>query len=136
MKHWNLQTAVVCIGLFPILGVATLQAQKDPGPRKGPANAGGYYSTLNEDEQATFTNGLGQFQESNDSVPRENGNGGLGPGFNGNSCTSCHAQPASLGSSPSPNSPQVPQPNPEIAAGQSMGATNVIPSFIKADAPG
>jgi CxxC motif-containing protein (DUF1111 family) len=134
MKQWSLP-AVVCAGLFVILSVTRLHAQKDPGPRKGPANAGGYYSTLNEDEQATFNNGLGQFQESNDLVPRVDGNGGLGPGFNGNSCTSCHSQPAPLGSSPGMNSPQVPQPNPQIAAAQSMGAANVIPSFIAADGP-
>ncbi len=107
----------------------------DPGPRPGPAGAGGPYPTLNADEQTLFTNALGQFNEVNDQVPRLDGNGGLGPGFNSNSCASCHSQPSNLGSSPSPASPQVPQPNPQIAAGLSMGAKNVIPSFITAAGP-
>jgi CxxC motif-containing protein (DUF1111 family) len=114
---------------------AAAAAQKDPGPRTDAPGAGSFYPTLNATEQAIFTNGLGQFTEINDKVLRANGNGGLGPGFNSNSCTSCHAQPAPLGSSPSPSSPQVPQPNPQIAAGKSMGANNVIPSFITADGP-
>ena len=63
------------------------------------------------------------------------GNGGLGPGFNSNSCGSCHSQPAISGSSPSPNSPQVPQTNPEIVAGLSNGATNLIPPFITPNGP-
>jgi CxxC motif-containing protein (DUF1111 family) len=115
--------------------IAATPGAKDPGPRPGPAGAGGFYPTLNASEQAIFTNGLGQFQENNDQVLRANGNGGLGPGFNNNSCTNCHSQPASLGSSPSPSSPQVPQPNPEIAAGLSMGASNVIPVFVTIDGP-
>src|SRR5580700_2146149 len=135
MKPWNLLAATLSISLVALLSTGTLQAQHDPGPRAGTAVVGGPYPTLNAAEQAIFVNGLGQFTEVNDSVPRVNGNGGLGPGFNSNGCASCHSQPAALGTSPSPTSPQVPQPNPEIAAGLSSGATNVIPSFITPNGP-
>jgi len=121
-----------------LAGIAIATAQgvpHDSGPRTGQAAAGGYYPTLNPTEQAIFTNGLGQFTETNDQVPRVDGNGGLGPGFNSNSCASCHSQPTALGSSPAPFSPQVPQPNPQIAAGLSTGATNTIPSFITSSGP-
>jgi len=135
MKPWNVLAATLCISLVAFLSTGTLQAQHDPGPRAGTPVVGGPYPTLNAAEQAIFVNGLGQFTEVNDSVPRVNGNGGLGPGFNSNGCASCHSQPAALGTSPSPTSPQVPQPNPEIAAGLSTGAGNIIPSFITPSGP-
>ena len=116
----------------------------DSGPRPGAAGAGttdgpeGFFPTLNAAEQALFLGGFQQFIEV-EGVPQSPlgtlGNGGLGPGFNSNSCGSCHSQPAILGSSPSPNSPQVPQTNPEIATGSSNQAANVMPSFITLDGP-
>jgi hypothetical protein len=66
-------------------------------------------------------------------VPTRWPGGGLDSGFNSNSCRSRHSQPAALGSGPSASSPQVPQPNPEIAAGQADGVTNTIPTFVTAD---
>ena len=135
MKPRNVLVATLCISLVALLSTGALQAQHDPGPRAGTPVVGGPYPTLNAAEQAIFVNGLGQFTEVNDSVPRVNGNGGLGPGFNSNGCASCHSQPMALGTSPSPSSPQVPQQNPQIAAGLSTGAKNVIPSFIMPDGP-
>jgi hypothetical protein len=111
------------------------QGVKDPGPRPGPAGAGGFYPTLNAAEQTAFANGISQFIEDEPVPDVPQGNGGLGPGFNGTSCGSCHSQPATLGSSPGPSSPQVPQPNPQIAAASEMGATNTIPSFITSNGP-
>jgi CxxC motif-containing protein (DUF1111 family) len=61
--------------------------------------------------------------------------GGLGPGFNGNSCKMCHAQPAIGGSSPGNKSPQNPMNNPQVALASLDGATNFIPPFITADGP-
>jgi len=60
---------------------------------------------------------------------------GLGPTFNGNSCTQCHAQPAPGGSSPGLNSPQNSVQNPQIALATLDGATNTVPSFITPDGP-
>jgi CxxC motif-containing protein (DUF1111 family) len=135
MKHRNALTVTWCVGLAALLSVGPLHAQKDPGPRPGPAGAGGYYPTLSPAEQAAFSDGLSQFIEVEDVPETAPGDGGLGPGFNSNSCGSCHAQPATLGSSPSPSSPQVPQQNPQIAAALANGAKNVIPSFITPDGP-
>jgi CxxC motif-containing protein (DUF1111 family) len=111
------------------------EGPKDSGPRPGSAAAGGFYPTLNASEQAAFANGISQFIEDEPVPDSAQGNGGLGPGFNSTSCGSCHSQPATLGSSPSPSSPQAPQPNPQIAAAAEMGATNVIPSFITTNGP-
>jgi CxxC motif-containing protein (DUF1111 family) len=105
------------------------RAPKDAGPRAGTAGAGGFYPTLNATEQAAFSNGIVQFNQAEGvpDLPPGSGNGGLGPGFNGTSCGSCHAQPATLGSSPAVN--------PQIAAATEMGATNTIPSFILPNGP-
>ena len=113
------------------------QGPRDPGPRPGPAAAGGFFPTLNAAEQAAFNNGISQFIEDEPVPDSPQGNGGLGPGFNSTSCGSCHAQPATLGTSPSPTSPQVPQPNPQIAAANESnpGKTNVIPPFITPNGP-
>jgi len=113
---------------LPLMAFACF-AQTDPGPRPGTPGAGGYYSTLNADEQAAFAAGQGVFQEV-DQVAN-----GLGPTFNGNSCAMCHAQPAAGGTSPGLNSPQNPVPNPQVALAALNGATNTVPSFITANGP-
>jgi CxxC motif-containing protein (DUF1111 family) len=100
----------------------------DPGPRPLPADAGNFYSTLNANQNA-ITHRLTQiFTEVNfvaggplvKTV-------GLGPRFNSNSCSSCHAYPAVGGSSP-PN-------NPLFGIYQLEGATNSMPYFISATGP-
>ena len=52
---------------------------------------------------------------------------GLGPRFNSNSCSSCHAYPAVGGSSP--------PSNPLFGIYQLMGATNTMPYFITTTGP-
>jgi CxxC motif-containing protein (DUF1111 family) len=107
-----------------IAGLALLTttafAQKDPGPRGGTPAAGGPVSTLSSDANymAVFEKGLAQFQEVEAVAD------GLGPRFNSNSCSSCHAQPAVGGTSPAIN-PQV----------QFANAKNPLPSFITANGP-
>jgi CxxC motif-containing protein (DUF1111 family) len=66
-----------------------------------------------------FTDGQNRFQEVEDVR-----NNGLGPRFNSNSCSSCHAFPAVGGSSPRSN-PQV----------QFANSRNTLPSFITANGP-
>jgi CxxC motif-containing protein (DUF1111 family) len=110
---------------------------KDPGPRAGAAGAGSFYPTLDADEQAFFTAAMERFGEVDSvsgTVSGEPGVG-LGPTFNGNACTMCHAQPAIGGSSPGMTSPQAPIPNPQVALATLDGATNTIPSFITAAGP-
>ena len=68
-------------------------AAQDPGPRTGTAQSGAPIAGLTADQTAYFNDGLSRFQEV-ESV--QNGeNNGLGPTFNSNSCSSCHAQPQS-----------------------------------------
>jgi CxxC motif-containing protein (DUF1111 family) len=59
-------------------------------------------------------------------LPGEAG-AGLGPRFNMNSCSGCHAFPAVGGSSP--------QNNPQIAVATLHGADNEVPSFILPQGP-
>jgi CxxC motif-containing protein (DUF1111 family) len=130
-------TFVVCLTLLTPFSERKLLAQQDLGPRAGTGAAGSFYPTLNANEQAMFTQGLQAFMEV-DSVkggmPGEAGTG-LGPGFNGNSCAQCHAQPSAGGSSPGLNSPQTPIPNPQIALATLDGAGNTVPSLITANGP-
>ena len=136
MNRSKTLTLVVCLALVVPFSQRKLLAQ-DPGPRPGTPAAGGYYPTLNANEQAMFTQGLQAFMEV-DSVkggmPGEAGTG-LGPGFNGNSCAQCHAQPSAGGSSPGLNSPQTPIANPQVALATLDGAGNTVPSFITANGP-
>jgi CxxC motif-containing protein (DUF1111 family) len=95
----------------------------DPGPRGGAPGAGGPLPGLSSAQLAFFTNAQGVFTKV-DGVPNP---GGLGPGFNLNSCGGCHAFPATGGSSP--------PTNPQIAVATLMGAKNTIPAFITANGP-
>jgi len=127
---------VVCLVTL-LLTNMNLAAQTDPGPRTGPAAAGGFYPTLNSNEQAVFNQALSRFQEVDSvsgSIAGEAGSG-LGPAFNGNSCAQCHAQPAVGGTSPGLNSPQNPIANPQVGLANLDGATNTVPSFITANGP-
>ena len=100
----------------------------DPGPRPLPAAAGNFYSTLSANQNAITTRLTQIFTEVNfvaggplvKTV-------GLGPRFNSNSCSSCHAYPAVGGSSP-PN-------NPLFGIYQLQGATNTMPYFVTANGP-
>jgi CxxC motif-containing protein (DUF1111 family) len=115
-------------------------AQTDPGVRGGPINGqpgatqGGPLPLASVNANTPtgilefFDNGLGRFQELE--VVSGGVNNGLGPRFNLNSCSGCHAQPAVGGSSPPNNSEfQV------ITQGIASGATNTLPSFITAHGP-
>jgi CxxC motif-containing protein (DUF1111 family) len=77
-------------------------AQTDPGVQSGSRGTGAALSSVLADDNAGilafFNDGLGRFQEV-DTVSSN----GLGPRFNSNSCSSCHAQPAIGGSGPASN---------------------------------
>jgi len=95
----------------------------DPGPRGGPADAGGMLPGLTGAEQAMFSSGKEDF-ESEETVAD-----GVGPRFNFVSCAGCHAQPATGGSSPADN------PLFRVAAGGDLGFKNTVPSFITRRGP-
>jgi CxxC motif-containing protein (DUF1111 family) len=110
---------------------------RDPGVRAGTVGAGQPLSSLSAEQVEFFASGLARFMEVDSvsgTIPGEDGKG-LGPAFNSNSCASCHAQPATGGSSPSVN--QFPNigPNPQIAAAADAGGLNKIPFFISSDGP-
>ncbi|MGB9456451.1 MAG: di-heme oxidoredictase family protein [Bryobacteraceae bacterium] len=117
-------------------------AQTDPGPRGGPANAGGTFPvldntnpTLNANDLAFFEAALQRFQEVDSVSGTIEAGSGLGPTFNANSCATCHLQPAVGGSSPGLTSPQNPVPNPQVALATLHGAHNTPPSFIANTGP-
>ena len=126
---------VLCLSV--VLCTGLLEAQVDPGPRGGAAGAGGPFPTLNANEKAFFNQALDVFNEVDSvsgTLPGEDGIG-LGPGYNANSCASCHAEPSAGGSSPGLNSRINPRPNPQVAQATVDGAHNIVPPFITANGP-
>jgi CxxC motif-containing protein (DUF1111 family) len=110
---------------------------QDPGPRAGSVGAGKPLATLNAFQLQFFRNGLARFNQVDSvsgTISGEPGEG-LGPGFNSNSCASCHAQPSVGGTSPSTNAFPNIGPNPQVAVATADGATNTLPYFITSDGP-
>jgi CxxC motif-containing protein (DUF1111 family) len=122
-------------------GVGTPAAGvSDPGVRGGAPGAGGPLAGLGGLDLQLFKAAAHRFNEI-DSVSGVAVSGindvtnsasqvsgaGLGPGFNGDDCAECHAQPAIGGTGPAKN--------PQIAVAQAHGATNTIPPFITANGP-
>jgi hypothetical protein len=101
----------------------------DPGPRVGGVTTGNPPATLTPAQLLYFQDGLSRFLalDSVSGTALGETDSGLGPGYNSNSCGSCHAQPATGGSSP--------VSNPQFTAAFDDGATNTIPSFIAQDGP-
>jgi len=135
MRAGNKLATVLYTSLIAIGSTGLLQAQKDPGPRGGPAAAGGPYHNLTPAEMTFFGQATARFMEVDSVSGTIEDGSGLGPTFNGNSCAQCHAQPALGGSGPGSKGPQNPIPNPQVALATLDGATNVVPSFITADGP-
>ena len=137
MKTCNLFLIVICLGVFAVLSIATLEAQKDPGPRGGTPAAGDAFPGLNSGEKVLFNKALDHFTELNSVVGSIDGEEsiGLGPTFNGNGCATCHSEPAIGGSSPGMLSRLNPVPNPQVALATLHGASNIVPAFITRDGP-
>lgn len=113
-----------------LLSAGTLHAQTDPGPRP---SAGGNAARLpladSVDMQKFWGSAQKIFEQTfsvSGGISGEPGVG-LGPGFNSNSCTSCHLQPTAGGTSPALN--------PQVGVAVLDGATNAIPSFISSNGP-
>jgi len=120
---------LVSTGITTHVGAASSQVAKDPGVRVASADAGTPLSSLTADELQYFQDGLSRFTavDSVGGTIAGETDSGLGPTYNSNSCGSCHALPATGGTSPSAN--------PQIAAATDNGATNSIPDFITASGP-
>jgi CxxC motif-containing protein (DUF1111 family) len=118
------------VPFFTLLFVAAAAfAQTDPGVQSGNRGTGATIINPANDPNgftAFFNDGLSRFQE----VESVSGaaNVGLGPRFNSNQCSSCHAQPA-IGGSGSAANPQFAFATNGVAPG------NTTPSFITANGP-
>jgi CxxC motif-containing protein (DUF1111 family) len=92
-------------------------------------SAGNFLPNLTADQRAFWFAGLAIFGDiaSVQGVPRFVAStepiGGLGPGFNGNSCFMCHSEPAIGGSGPGPGSPLFTE-NPQLLVAHHRGASN------------
>jgi CxxC motif-containing protein (DUF1111 family) len=116
-RYW-----AMAIGMTALVGWSqAAMAQQDPGPRGGAAGAGGALSGISTSNNAFFTAGQAVFD-----APELIADG-LGPRFNLDSCSGCHAQPAAGGSSPATN--------PQVAVATASGARNTVPSFITTNGP-
>jgi CxxC motif-containing protein (DUF1111 family) len=123
--------------LLVLSGTGAVVAQnpaKDPGVRAGTVDSGNELTTVpGSPAEEYFTDGKSRFQEV-ESVQGGNHNG-LGPRFNSNSCSSCHAQPSIGGSSPSTTAYPFIGPNPETLVTSENSLQNPFPSFITIDGP-
>ena len=123
----KVQSSLALAVLF-LAGIAL--AQTDPGVQSGNRGTGAALSSVLANNPsgilAFFTDGQTRFQ----AVETVSGsaNVGLGPRFNSNQCSSCHAQPASGGTGAATN-PEFLFPSNGVAPG------NTIPSFITANGP-
>jgi CxxC motif-containing protein (DUF1111 family) len=117
MRSMSIARGVRFLGASALLAAACF-GQTDPGPRGGTPAAGGPVAGLSAALMAVFQTGSDQFQQV------ETVADGLGPRFNSNQCSSCHAQPAIGGSSP--------QTNPQV---QFANSKNPLPPFITANGP-
>jgi CxxC motif-containing protein (DUF1111 family) len=113
-----------------LLSTAMTLAQTDPGVQSGSRGTGAALSSVLADDKsgilAFFNDGLGRFQE----VESVSGgaNNGLGPRFNSNSCSSCHAQPAVGGSGPASN------PQAQFTT-NGVAPKDITPYFVTATGP-
>ena len=109
--------------------VSVASAQTDPGVQSASRGAGATIINPSNDPNgftAFFNDGFMRFQEVE--AVSNSANVGLGPRFNSNQCSSCHAQPAVGGSGAAVN-PQFLM----ISSGVAPG--DVMPSFVTANGP-
>jgi CxxC motif-containing protein (DUF1111 family) len=126
-------SAVGCGFLFTVMFFAPFAVtQTDPGVQSGNRGTGAALSSVLTNSPSGilsfFTDGQARFQAVESVSGNPNGNNGLGPRFNSNSCSSCHAQPA-VGGSGAASNPEFQFPSDGVAPG------NTIPSFITANGP-
>jgi CxxC motif-containing protein (DUF1111 family) len=130
MKTVKLASVLALLAVFFFPGMVF--AQTDPGVQGGNRGSGAALpSVLANDNPgilAFFSDGLKRFQDVESVSNSPTGNNGLGPRFNSNQCSSCHAQPAVGGTGPAMN-PQF------VFAGSSVAPRDSTPYFITATGP-
>ena len=112
-----------------LIVVGQVLAQTDPGVQSGSRGTGATIINPANDPNgftAFFNDGLNRFQEVE--TVSNSANTGLGPRFNSNQCSSCHAQPAVGGSGAAVN-PQFEFTSNGVAPG------STTPYFVTANGP-
>lgn len=130
------RAAAVSAGILVISVFSTAFAQTDPGVRPGAINGQANATATNPaplpsvqsnaNALAFFNDGLSRFQDMETVTGTHPG---LGPRFNFNQCSGCHAQPT-IGGSGLPTNPQFTAISKGIASTQ-----DTVPSFITANGP-
>ncbi len=122
--------SVLTLAVLLLAGMAL--AQTDPGVQSGNRGTGAALSSVLSNSPSGilsfFTDGQTRFQAVESVSGSPAGNNGLGPRFNSNSCSSCHAQPA-VGGTGAATNPEFQFPSNGVAPG------NTVPSFITANGP-
>jgi CxxC motif-containing protein (DUF1111 family) len=127
---------IVVVGLVSFAGaIAGQTSLHDPGVRGGSVDAGQPLASVSQTAGASdfFSNGQTRFEDVE--MVQGGVNNGLGPRFNSNQCSSCHAQPAVGGTSPSMTAYPYLGQNPQTLVYNLEGAQNSLPPFITADGP-
>jgi len=133
---WKLSArskTTLCVASVMIFSFASVLlgqfGARDPGVRQGPPSVGGPRAGLTGSYPQLFYDALERFQEVDSVSGNQTGStgGGLGPRFNGISCSGCHAQPTIGGSSPAIN--------PQVGMAAVFGGHNSVPPFISLDGP-
>ncbi|MGA7402855.1 MAG: di-heme oxidoredictase family protein [Candidatus Sulfotelmatobacter sp.] len=118
------------LGLAVLFLAGIAFAQTDPGVQSGSRGTGAALSSVLANNPsgilAFFTDGQTRFQEVE--AVSNSANVGLGPRFNSNQCSSCHAQPAVGGTGAAIN-PQF------LFTSNGVAPGNTMPSFITANGP-
>ena len=122
----------VTVLAIPLLGISSGAVApftaEDPGPRLTPSRNGAPFEGLTPIQHQLFINGHQVFNDAasvQGNLPATRP--GLGPRFNAESCASCHGHPHLGGTSQ--------KLNPQVELATREGATNHVPSFLKADGP-
>jgi CxxC motif-containing protein (DUF1111 family) len=105
-------------------------AQQDPGVQSASRGTGASIIPASDTTGflSFFNDGLARFQDVESVSNSPNGNNGLGPRFNSDSCSSCHAQPAVGGTGAAVN-PQF------QFVSNGTAPRNTTPSFITENGP-
>jgi len=110
-------------------------AQTDPGVQSASRGTGAALQAVQSDDNgnnpglnAFFQDGLKRFQDLESVSGSPTNNNGLGPRFNSNSCSSCHAQPV-VGGTGAASNPQF------TFAGSPVAPKDATPFFITATGP-
>ncbi|HUA89159.1 MAG TPA: di-heme oxidoredictase family protein, partial [Steroidobacteraceae bacterium] len=123
-RHLPAQLMLAWGVMIPLFAVAQV---RDPGVRQASTDGGPppYVAGLTSEQLAFYQDGLARFQTVE--VVSGGEDNGLGPRFNSSSCSSCHSQPYTGGSSP--------PVNPLFQVANAGGASNQMPWFITRNGP-